>query len=306
MTDFYLVTGFLGAGKTTFLSGFLPRFKGRNLKIIINEFGNSGVDGSLLKSIDAELEEICGGSIFCSCKLDRFESAMNDCLKTNPDVIVVEASGLSDPTNIKKVLSAYEEKGQLNYKGCICLVDAVRFHKVFSTARVCKKQLAVSDVVLINKTDLVSEIHLAELEDDIKDYFPCVIIDKTVFGVTEYDFENMKSLANDSFDDTAYYADITTQKATVSIDFSMSLYQLEKFLNLFAEDTARIKGYVELEECGTVLVDCVGPMISVKTVPQLTDIEYGINVMATKGQPLRKSLKNAISLYYNYTSVRFG
>ena len=306
MTDFYLVTGFLGAGKTTFLADFLPRFNDKNLKIIINEFGNTGVDASLLSGINAELDEICGGSIFCSCKLDRFETAMNSCLETKPDVIVVEASGLSDPTNIKKVLSNYEKKNLLSYKGCICLVDAVRFHKVFSTARVVKKQLAVADLLLVNKTDLVSSLQLEELENNIKENFPCANIVRTKFGKTNYDFENLVNISVDNFDENAYNPDITTQKATVEIEPSMTRYELERFVGLFAEDTARIKGYVNLNECGVVLLDCVGAMINLVNISEKKNIDFGINVMATKGQPLRKALKLAVSLYSEKTKVKFG
>ncbi len=303
MTEFYLVTGFLGAGKTTFLSGFLPSFKGKNLKIIINEFGNSGVDGSLLKFIDAELEEICGGSIFCSCKLDRFESAMNDCLKTNPDVIVVEASGLSDPTNIKKVLNSYENQGKLTYKGCICLVDSVRFHKVYSTARVCKKQLAVADLVIINKVDKVGEEKAKELETTIKETFPYANTVLASFGKVDIKLEDINPCAKLDFDEESEAKDLSLQRFTVDIDKSMSFYELERFINLFAEDTARIKGYVYLNEKGYVLADCVGPMVNIMPIKPTEIPEMGLNVLATKGQDTRKALKNAIALYPDKTKI---
>ena len=70
--------------------------------MIVNEFGKVGVDGELLQKMGACLDEITNGSIFCSCRLDQFEQSLMDALKNNPDVILVETSGLSDPTNIKK------------------------------------------------------------------------------------------------------------------------------------------------------------------------------------------------------------
>ncbi len=303
MTDFYLITGFLGAGKTTFLKSFLPRFCGKKLRLIINEFGNSGVDGEILKSIDAELDEICGGSIFCSCKLDRFESAMEDCLKTSPDVIIVEASGLSDPTNIKKILENYEDKNLLSYKGCICLVDAKRFHKVYETARVCKKQLAVADLLLISKSDLVDDEQLEKVQSIIKSDFPAAIIEKSLMGKCDYDFDLLKVNSSVKFDEKSYGTDISNQKISVKISPLMSSYQLERFVNLFAEDTARIKGFVKLEN-ENLLVDCVGAMI--KIGPWSGEIEENVlTVLATKGQNTRKALKNAQSLYSDLVELIF-
>lgn len=296
MTEFYLVTGFLGAGKTTFLSNFLPKFKDKKIKLIINEFGNSGVDGSLLKAIDTELEEICGGSIFCSCKLDRFETAMNDCLKTEPEIIIVEASGLSDPTNIKKILNSYQEQDKIIYKACICLVDAVRFHKVFETARVCKKQLVVADLIIINKLDLIENEKAEALEQKIKGEFPYAKIVFSSFGKVDIDLENLQNNSVAEFDENAHVQDITLQKFSIEINEEMSLYELERFINLFAEDTARVKGYVYLKESGLVLADCVGSMINIKKTDD-KNVELGLNILATKGQNTRKALKNAIALY---------
>ncbi len=303
MTDFYLITGFLGSGKTTFLKNFLLRFKGKRLKLIINEFGNSGVDGEILKSIDAKLYEICGGSIFCSCKLDRFESAMEDCLKTTPDIIIVESSGLSDPTNIKKILENYEDKNLISYKGCVCLVDAKRFSKVYKTARVCKKQLAVADLLLISKTDLVDEIQIEEVESIIKADFPAAIIEKSLMGKTDYDFDLLKIKSLVKFDEVSYQNDITNQRISVKISPIMPLYRLEKFINIFAEDTARIKGFVRLYD-EIYLVDCVGAMVKI-TPWSGGEAENILTVLATKGQNTRKALKYAQSLYSDFVELIF-
>lgn len=302
MTEFYLITGFLGAGKTTFLQHFLPQFQGKEVRLIINEFGNHGVDGSLLQVMGAQLQEICGGSIFCSCKLDHFEEAMNDCLATAPEVIIVEASGLSDPTNIRKVLTQYEQAEKLCYRGCVCLVDAVRFHKVFATARVVKRQLAVADLLVINKTDLVEEAHLAALEDTIRQSFPFLTMVRASFGQCAVDTATLQQPRAELFDEEAHRPDITLQKITIAVDPSMTQYQLERFLHLFAEDTARIKGYVTLAKEGLVLVDCVGGMVQVHPVPS-KQVSLGINLLATQGQPMRKALKASMAQYPNLICI---
>ena len=96
MSRLYLITGFLGAGKTTFLKQFMKQFSSERMHIIVNEFG---------KELGIALDEINNGSIFCSCRLDKFENVLQQVLQEKPDVIIVEASGLSDPTNVKKILN---------------------------------------------------------------------------------------------------------------------------------------------------------------------------------------------------------
>jgi len=157
--ELYLITGFLGAGKTTFLKNFARQFAGRRLRLIINEFGRAGVDGTLLRELDAALDEISNGSIFCACRLDQFEAALEQAAADAPDVVLVEASGLADPTNVRRVLAQFPA---VSYQGSVCVADAARLEKVFSTARACPRQLAVSSLVLLNKTDLATEAQCAE------------------------------------------------------------------------------------------------------------------------------------------------
>ena len=94
MSRLYLVTGFLGAGKTTFLKRFLRLFAGQKIQLIVNEFGKEGVDGALLADLGAYLQEISGGSVFCSCRLDQFEKVLRESSHLNADVILVLKDGV--------------------------------------------------------------------------------------------------------------------------------------------------------------------------------------------------------------------
>ena len=177
--ELYLITGFLGAGKTTFLKNFARQFAGRRLRLIINEFGCAGVDGTLLRELDAALDEISNGSIFCACRLDQFEAALEQAAADAPDVVLVEASGLADPTNVRRVLAQFPA---VSYQGSVCVADAARLEKVFSTARACPRQLAVSSLVLLNKTDLATEAQCAEAKALILRANPAARIRRTQFG----------------------------------------------------------------------------------------------------------------------------
>ena len=127
MSKLYLTTGFLGAGKTTFLKNFIRLFSGKRIQLIVNEFGKEGVDGVLLEELGAVLQEISGGSVFCACRIDQFEKVLKQSANLNADVILVEASGLSDPTGVRRLFSQTDRFPNIDYQGAVCLVDAVRF-----------------------------------------------------------------------------------------------------------------------------------------------------------------------------------
>ena len=96
-----MITGFLGAGKTTFLRNFIDFFKYEKIRLIINEFGKEGIDGDLLSDLTAVMKEISGDSVFCACRMDQFESALKEC--NDDEIILIEASGLSDPTSVRRL-----------------------------------------------------------------------------------------------------------------------------------------------------------------------------------------------------------
>ncbi len=305
MTDFYLITGFLGAGKTTFLKNFMLLFKGKNLRLIINEYGKEGVDGKLLEEIGATLKEISGGSIFCSCRADMFEEALNDGLETQPEILIVEASGLSDPTSIRAVTQQFEKQNKLNYKGCICLIDSVRFKKVLSTARVCSKQLAVADLALLNKIDLATTEQQEETKGLILERYPELKIISTSMGKVDISIlDDLHPYIREEVGSTAM--DITLQRASIDISEDMTLNEVEKFIKMFCEETSRIKGFIHTKSDGYLLVDCVGSYVKVEPWNGKKPDELVINVLATAGMDMRKTINYALKWYETKASVKFG
>lgn len=294
MTKLYLITGFLGAGKTTCLKNLVRCFPGRKLALIVNEFGREGVDGALLSALGVALTEIDNGSIFCSCRLDQFESALADALAQGPDVILVEASGLADPTGAARVLDQPSRLPGLSYAGAICLVDAAQFHKVSAAARVCALQLAASDLVLINKTDLASAGETARIRADILARYPRCRVHETTFGQVDPAWLAALEAPAPQAESASQARDITLLKFTLVLDGGFTAAGLEKFLALFAGDTYRIKGFVPLPE-GLFLVDCAGPQVRLTPWPGMAPNPGRLTVLYGSGLPARQSVQEAIN-----------
>lgn len=288
MTDFYLITGFLGAGKTTLLRALLPLFADQRIRLIINEFGKVGLDGAILSSYQADVAQIVNGSIFCVCRLDQFETALDEAVADAPDVIFVETSGLSDPGSIRSILAAREQTGALRYRGAICLVDALRFQKVLETARACKKQLAVADLVLINKCDRATEDELAEVERVLAGICLAPRL-RTSFGkITKEQLESLQPMDHAAILD--HRPDLTLQKEQLCVSPEATSSQVNRMLALLAEDTYRIKGFLVLRD-GRFVADCVGAEVRVSPYGGRMENENLLTLLAGEGMPLRKAIR---------------
>ncbi|MHA1683016.1 MAG: CobW family GTP-binding protein [Promethearchaeota archaeon] len=155
----YLVTGFFGAGKTTFLKHAL-RDLGitQKIAVLMNEFGDVGVDGITLEDEPVVIHEINGGSIFCSCRHWAFIEALMELQEHQPDMVFIESSGMSDPTPIRSDLKILDSLigSVYDYKGAICVVDASTVLELLGVWQIIERQLERSNLVIINKEDLVA------------------------------------------------------------------------------------------------------------------------------------------------------
>ena len=191
-----VITGFLGAGKTTLIRHLIENAGGRRLALIINEFGDVGVDGALVKGCgdeacpDDDIIELANGCICCTVA-DDFLPTMQRLLdrETPPDHIIIETSGLALPKPLVKAFQWPDIRTRATVDGVIALIDADalaagRFahdEEALAAARAAdptldhdspieelfEDQLACADIVLLNKTDLVPAETLATLEQDL-------------------------------------------------------------------------------------------------------------------------------------------
>ena len=302
MSRLYLITGFLGAGKTTFLKNVIRLFAGQKIQLIVNEFGKEGVDGTLLADLGGYLNEIAGGSVFCSCRLDQFEKVLRQSADIDADVILVEASGLADPTGVRRLFAQTDRFPHIDYQGAVCLVDAVRFPKLYATARTCVKQLAASDLAIVNKVDKASAEQLAETLSLIRGQRPDMPVMQTSFGRVDADILSVLSGVQSAVQaEMPLTADLTLRRVTVKIAPTITPYALQKFIEMFLEVTFRVKGFVQTSE-GMYLVDCVGNVADL--TPYAGDVpeeKAGYHtVLSGAGMPVIKRVKEAAGWYPEY------
>jgi G3E family GTPase len=301
MTKLYLVTGFLGAGKSTFIKNFIRLFAGQKTQLIINDFGREGVDGTLLAELGAELDEIAGGSVFCSCRIDEFERALQRFVKEDSDVVIVEASGLSNPTGVRKLLAQTDRFPGISYEGAICLVDAIRFPKVYATAQNAVKQLASSDIALINKVDKATPAQLAATRDIIVGQRPDIPIAETSFGAI--DFDVLDVLAKHQHDDgmeAPMTADLTSRVLYLQLADGVPRATLEHIIETFLDQTYRVKGFVNTVE-GVMIVNCVGTYSSIEPFSGAVDADKlnTLVILSGKGMSAYKYVKHAAETYHD-------
>ncbi|ONI45549.1 hypothetical protein AN641_03915 [Candidatus Epulonipiscioides gigas] len=291
--DLYLITGFLGAGKTTTIKEVLKIFEDKKVALIINEFGKTGVDGKILNDISTEVFEVAGGSIFCTCKINQFENVLGTIIKEKPEVIIVETSGLSDPTSAYKILSQ-DKFSQVSYKGCICIVDALYLKKVIKTARVSKKQVRISDLIIINKIDLVNDNKIDEVKQLIYEINPFATIEQTSHGnISPHWILNLHNTLKDTAQPNIKDINLITYELT--IDENCTKQELIKMLESFIEDTYRVKGFLKLKN-GKYLINCVGDSIIIEDY-QGEILDNKLVILSCGSFPIGKSLQRTEEMY---------
>ena len=165
-----VLTGYLGAGKTTLLNRILSEPHGKKYAVIVNEFGEIGIDNDLVVGADEEVFEMNNGCICCTVRGDLvriLDGLMRR--KGKFDAIIVETTGLADPAPVAQTFFVDENVGRkTRLDAVVTVADAKWLKDRLKDAPEAKNQIAFADVILINKTDLVSAAELDEVEARIR------------------------------------------------------------------------------------------------------------------------------------------
>ena len=266
-TKLYLLTGFLGAGKTTFLTNALNNLSDKKVGVIMNEFGKVGIDGSIIKKDGLELVELNRGSIFCSCLQLSFVSALLEMADREMEYVFVESSGLADPSNIGDFFEAVEmKKGNVyDYAGAICLIDGVNFLEQIEDIQTVERQLKFCHLIVISKVDLINEDTKRAVIAKIREINDKAEIVESTNGILDFNiFE--KDLLSDGWlgvEETTNTPENKPKTLTLTYDGDISKEELTNFLDIIKTDSYRIKGFFKLDD-GWNQVDVVNKTIEYK------------------------------------------
>ena len=203
-----VLTGYLGAGKTTLLNRILSEDHGRRYAVIVNEFGEVGIDNDLILNTDEELFEMNNGCICCTVRGDLIKTMHGLLAKRgNFDAIVVETTGLADPGPVAQTFfvdSFLQERTALD--SVTTVVDAKHILPRLADSREAAEQIAFADQIVLNKTELVTDKELREIEARLRKLNPLAPIHRAqrsnvpldkVLGRGGFDIDRITSLEPD-------------------------------------------------------------------------------------------------------------
>lgn len=263
----FVLTGFLGAGKTSFLQHVLEVFSDKKLAVIQNEFGKIGIDGSIIQRQGIHIKEINRGSIFCSCLQLSFVEALAELAKSDAEYLFVESSGLADPSNIMDILESVKVlAGDVyDFQGVICLIDGLHFPKQVKDTETVDRQLKHCDVAIINKIDLISGEQYKKVISLVREVNPHCLILHCENGRADLSFIREGFEKGSWVDSEESLNTVDNKPKTISLLCTESVEkgQFQQFLQAVLPECYRIKGFFLLDRSWTQ-VDVVEELIDYK------------------------------------------
>ena len=183
-----VITGYLGSGKTTLLNHILTGQLGRKVAVIVNEFGEVGIDGQLIvQDSDEQLIEFNNGCLCCTVRGDLIDTITKLQERAGElDAIIIETTGLADPAPVASTFFVSEEiRASTRLDSFVTVVDVVNLEKNLAQSVEAQEQVAFADIVLVNKVDLATEEAVARVERIVRSLNPLATIHRTKQGVID-------------------------------------------------------------------------------------------------------------------------
>ncbi len=262
---FYLVNGFLGSGKTTFLKRVLDQYADdKKIGVIQNEFAALNVDARELRRLNKtfQIMEVNRGSVFCVCLLSDFIVSLRDFIDEHqPEALFLEASGLSDPISILELLSASQLKEQLYLANIWSIVDASTFLLMEKTVAAVPHQVRVADIVVVNKSDLAEAGTTGKISHRIKELNPFAEIHTASYCDVPLDLFSEKTPTvirkASEFSGSEPQSRPPVGTAVVKSTKKISVANLNAFLQEQAPKAWRLKGHVRIDDGSAVMLQSV-------------------------------------------------
>lgn len=264
-----IITGYLGAGKTTLVNALLTQERNRRIAVLVNDFGEIAIDQNLIISQDSDMIALANGCMCCSLGDDLFR-ALDRVLGMNPrpDHLVIETSGVADPKKVRQIAIAESE---LAYRATVTLVDAVNFDSTLSDPMLSDtlvKQLREGQLIVLTKADLVTPVALektiARSRNSTLDHARFVVSDgylpsDLILGDLDVQHEADDGDALGRQHDHPYRSWLVYPKGPIEEA------ALEAFLQRGDLGVYRLKGFVLLTDGRPVIVQKVGRNWSIET-----------------------------------------
>lgn len=287
MIQIVLLSGFLGAGKTTLMQRLLDTFQNQKIGVIINEFGEINIDARLVERDGIAMAELSNGSIFCACIKDKFVDGLIEMSRADIEYLFIEASGLADPSNMEDIVAGIKKETNDQYlmKGNICVVDGCNFLELAEVLPALERQVKHANAVIVNKMDLIDDETFREISEKIGEINEAVKI-----YAAEHCDVNIKEIA-DHFTPTASGSEESTntyesrpQTFVVRADQPVEKAKLIEFIKSISGDSYRIKGFCQTVEEGTVEVS--GVVNNLIVTPWKTEEKTEIVVISSVGMKM--------------------
>jgi G3E family GTPase len=258
-----VLTGFLGAGKTTLLNRILTERHGKKYAVIVNEFGEIGIDNDLVVDTDEEVFEMNNGCICCTVRGDLIR-ILGGLMKRKDkfDAILVETTGLADPSPVVQTFFVDDEvKERTKLDSITTVVDAKHILERLKDAREAAEQIAFADQIVLNKTDLVSPTDLRVVERRIRELNPLAPIHRTercaidldrILGRGAFDLSRLLELEPELLEgetEHEHESDIksVSLSTTKPLDGDKVTAWLQKLLAERGQDILRAKGIIDVK-----------------------------------------------------------
>ncbi|MCH2069444.1 MAG: GTP-binding protein [Shimia sp.] len=258
-----VLTGFLGAGKTTLLNRILTERHGKKYAVIVNEFGEEGIDNDLVVDADEEVFEMNNGCICCTVRGDLIRILGGLMKRADKfDAIIVETTGLADPAPVAQTFFVDQDVAdRTKLDAIVTVADAVHLSDQLGEHHEAEEQIAFADIVLLNKTDLVEAEGLGRVEYRIRKINPYAKIIRTehcgadleeVIGLNAFSLERVLEVEPDfltSDHDHEHDDDVKSISLTSDVPLDLEKFQtwFGQLLQTRGQDILRSKGILEFK-----------------------------------------------------------
>lgn len=253
-TPVTVLTGFLGAGKTTLVNRILSEDHGLRVAVLVNDFGEVNIDSDLIVGVESGTVSLANGCVCCEVR-DDLIGAIDTVLNGDDqmDAIVLEASGVAEPMGIARTFTSPNYRGRIRLDGIIAVVDAERLPAQAedpATRDLVFGQIGFSDMVILNKIDLAEHDQVDEVRRFVLDRLPAIRIISTVRADVPYrvligsgptDPDDQRWLTDDSHDHSSH-GDFTSW--VYRRDAAFDVPALESAIKRLPGSVYRIKGFL--------------------------------------------------------------